>query len=205
MLFNWSTDCDFQGWWSMDAEYLKCLLGLPHDMTDDEVKKEWKRRSQHVCKPCWELKYCPYGVLVEQFPVGSLDGNADFGPEQVCSIFGHVCPVYIVNEPFTESRGKRRISRGISPRTMIRVARRDNYICQSCGLGPLREEDIEFDHIIPFSLGGCSDEKNVQVLCIECNRAKNADVLEVVSDHAYVKLRDWMVASVKEKAEKRKK
>ena len=21
-----------------------------------------------VCKPCWELKYCPYGVLVEYFP-----------------------------------------------------------------------------------------------------------------------------------------
>lgn len=22
-----------------------------------------------VCKPCWELKYCPYGPLVEQFPL----------------------------------------------------------------------------------------------------------------------------------------
>src|SRR5450759_5544708 len=21
-----------------------------------------------VCKPCWELKYCPYGQLVEMFP-----------------------------------------------------------------------------------------------------------------------------------------
>lgn len=21
-----------------------------------------------VCKPCWELKYCPYGPLVEYFP-----------------------------------------------------------------------------------------------------------------------------------------
>jgi hypothetical protein len=22
-----------------------------------------------VCKPCWELKYCPYGSLVEMFPL----------------------------------------------------------------------------------------------------------------------------------------
>src|SRR4051812_39462077 len=22
-----------------------------------------------VCKPCWELKYCPYGALVELFPL----------------------------------------------------------------------------------------------------------------------------------------
>src|ERR1700722_15142542 len=22
-----------------------------------------------VCKPCWELKYCPYGQLVELFPL----------------------------------------------------------------------------------------------------------------------------------------
>lgn len=25
-----------------------------------------------VCKPCWELKYCPYGPLVEFFPLPSI-------------------------------------------------------------------------------------------------------------------------------------
>lgn len=29
-----------------------------------------KKNYEHiVCKPCWELKYCPYGPLVEQFPL----------------------------------------------------------------------------------------------------------------------------------------
>jgi HNH endonuclease len=29
-----------------------------------------KPRYPHlVCKPCWELKYCPYGVMVEEFPI----------------------------------------------------------------------------------------------------------------------------------------
>lgn len=25
--------------------------------------------TDSVCKPCWELKYCPYGILVEFFPL----------------------------------------------------------------------------------------------------------------------------------------
>lgn len=33
-----------------------------------------KPRLKHiVCKPCWELKYCPYGQLVEFFPLPSDD------------------------------------------------------------------------------------------------------------------------------------
>jgi hypothetical protein len=33
-----------------------------------------KPRLKHVvCKPCWELKYCPYGPLVEFFPLPDDD------------------------------------------------------------------------------------------------------------------------------------
>jgi hypothetical protein len=33
-----------------------------------------------VCKPCWELKYCPYGPLVEQSPLlpAELKGTLDW-------------------------------------------------------------------------------------------------------------------------------
>ncbi len=31
----------------------------------------WEKRIKAVCKPCWELKYCPYGPLVEEFPLES--------------------------------------------------------------------------------------------------------------------------------------
>lgn len=31
--------------------------------------KRKPKYPQLVCKPCWELKYCPYGVLVEEFPL----------------------------------------------------------------------------------------------------------------------------------------
>lgn len=32
-----------------------------------------KKFEFNVCKPCWELKYCPYGPYVEHFPLSPSD------------------------------------------------------------------------------------------------------------------------------------
>ncbi len=50
------------------------------------------------------------------------------------------------------------------------------------------DEDVEFDHIIPWSKGGSSDEHNVKLLCKKCNRKKGNKfeemyLVESVSDH----------------------
>jgi len=37
--------------------------------SDAEVVSNWKARLEGLDKPCWHLKYCPYGSLVEDFPV----------------------------------------------------------------------------------------------------------------------------------------
>jgi hypothetical protein len=38
--------------------------------------KDKSRKYKHsVCKPCWELKYCPYGPHVEQFPLHPEEAN----------------------------------------------------------------------------------------------------------------------------------
>jgi hypothetical protein len=44
-------------------------LGYNASQTDDEIYADWDERISRVCKPCWELKYCPYGPLVEQSPL----------------------------------------------------------------------------------------------------------------------------------------
>jgi hypothetical protein len=44
-----------------------------------------------VSKPCHKLGYCPYGVLVEEFPL--KDKN-----KKSCKVFGHDCPVFYVAE-----------------------------------------------------------------------------------------------------------
>ena len=43
-------------------------------------RKQFPKGS--VCKPCWELKYCPYGWLVEFFPHYHPGGKQDFDVEE---------------------------------------------------------------------------------------------------------------------------
>lgn len=144
-------------------------------------KIDWARRVKAVCKPCWEIKYCPYGPLVEYFP---LKGESD---ERSCRIFGHDCPVFHVAEPFTETTELRNISRSIPRDIQFRVLKRENQICSDCGRS-VKDEDIEFDHVIPWSKGGSSDEHNIRLLCKACNKKRGnrfeAEYLvESVRDH----------------------
>ncbi len=125
----------------------------------------WKRRVRAVCKPCWELKYCPYGPLVEEFPLPEKDD------ERSCRIFGHHCPVFYVAEPLTETRELRTITRSIPRPVQFRVLKRDNQICAVCGQ-PVLDGDIHFDHIIPWSKGGPTAEHNIRLLCSACNRKR---------------------------------
>ena len=128
-------------------------------------KINWQNRVKAVCKPCWEIKYCPYGPLVEDF---SLRREPD---ERSCRIFGHDCPVFHTAEPLTETKELRNISRKIPRVTQFRVLKRENQICSVCG-NSVKDGDIEFDHIIPWVKGGSSDEYNVRLLCKDCNRKK---------------------------------
>lgn len=144
-------------------------------------KIDWTKRVKAVCKPCWELKYCPYGPLVETFPLG------DTGDKRTCRIFGHVCPVFDVAEPFTETKELRNISRRIPRPVQIRVLKRDNQVCRKCGK-PVRDDDIQFDHVIPWSKGGPSEEHNIQLLCSSCNGKKRNSfeeeyLIETLGDH----------------------
>ncbi|MGD0952621.1 MAG: HNH endonuclease [Methanotrichaceae archaeon] len=208
----------------LDEELIKEAMEYAekHEPSTEEIKfrKEWEKRTKHVCKPCWELKYCPYGPLVEDFPLlgptrkDAIEHNEflktqlrngaytdwrkqefeeevrNFDPdeypeehkrediEKSCTIFGHMCPIFFVNEPFTETTEMRRISRYIPRVTMLRVVRRDNYTCQICGKH-LLDNEIEFDHKIPLSKGGSTEESNIRVTCLDCNREKSSKIPEI--------------------------
>ena len=49
------------------------------------------------------------------------------------------------------------------------VWRRDKGRCVKCN----SDKDLEFDHIIPISKGGSNTERNIQLLCSECNKKKS--------------------------------
>jgi len=129
------------------------------------AKIDWKKRVRAVCKPCWEVKYCPYGPFVELLPLKEIPDDKS------CRIFGHDCPVFYCAEPLTETKDLRNISRSIPRPVQFRVLKRENQICSECGKS-VKDEDVEFDHIIPWSKGGSSHENNVRLLCRQCNRKR---------------------------------
>jgi len=54
----------------------------------------------------------------------------------------------------------------------VYVWRRDEGKCVKCG----SQERLEYDHIIPVSLGGSCTERNIQLLCEPCNRQKSDSI-----------------------------
>ena len=86
----------------------------------------------------------------------------------------------------TESRKLRKLQRAraqVAPSEVVRehlpdgvkifVWRRDGGACVRCS----SQARLEFDHVIPVSLGGATTARNLQVLCQECNRSKGANVV----------------------------
>ena len=59
-------------------------------------------------------------------------------------------------------------SRNIPQSVKDAVWRRAEGKCEVCGI----KENLEFDHIIPFSRGGANTYRNIQLLCVSCNRKK---------------------------------
>lgn len=58
----------------------------------------------------------------------------------------------------------------ISQAVKDQVWRLDKGKCRKCG----STENLQFDHIYPWSKGGQADVGNVQLLCQRCNRQKSA-------------------------------
>jgi hypothetical protein len=159
-------------------------------------------------KPCWELKYCPYGPLVEFFPllnpegeggipswmgnpevmkwapVGHLDYLLKVNPYEIsCNIFGHVCPVFVMAEEMTETEKERYSGRLIPRDVMLKVVRRDDYTCQECHRH-VPDDQIEIDHIIPHSKGGPTTVDNLRLLCRPCNRKKSDSLAGLLNEFA---------------------
>ena len=60
----------------------------------------------------------------------------------------------------------------ISEAVRLFVWQRDQGRCVQCG----SSEKLEFDHVIPIAKGGGNTERNIQLLCEQCNRSKGANI-----------------------------
>jgi len=73
------------------------------------------------------------------------------------------------NEEFPWRRKRR-----VPPEMRERVRRRDGGRCVRCG----SEEELTVDHVHPFSRGGLTVPRNLQLLCKSCNSSKSAHTME---------------------------
>lgn len=55
------------------------------------------------------------------------------------------------------------------------LLRKQNHRCCICG-GELQHDNAELDHVVPWSLVGDELKDNLQMLCVTCNRRKNATI-----------------------------
>lgn len=56
----------------------------------------------------------------------------------------------------------------ISEKLRNKIFKRDGWQCVKCKT----TKNLQIDHIIPFIVGGTTDEKNLQTLCKTCNLSK---------------------------------
>ena len=76
-------------------------------MKDDWLNNE-KVINPDIEKPCIKLRYCPYGQLVEEFPLHHSEdySHKEHGEKLSCNLdnsdglmqFGHDCPVHYLME-----------------------------------------------------------------------------------------------------------
>lgn len=75
-------------------------------------------------------------------------------------------------QAMTSDFDSRNVRKPIAQDVKLLVWQRDSGRCIDCG----SNENLEFDHIIPVSMGGANTARNLQLLCESCNRRKGASL-----------------------------
>lgn len=71
-----------------------------------------------------------------------------------------------------DSIPKKSFNRVADPKLRMKILTRDGRKCMICGASPAKNEHVELHlhHIIPFGVGGITDEKNLITLCHTCHK-----------------------------------
>lgn len=76
-----------------------------------------------------------------------------------------------------------------------KVYKRDNYICQECGIKCTRynrADKIQCDHIIPRSMGGSHDISNLWTLCNKCHGKKDGKMRVIFKQSGIIQVPNFI-------------
>ena len=96
--------------------------------------------------------------------LGLIGRLATMGDHEAQSFVASLCALATSQPKF--------IRTSISSDVRREVWRRDEGKCVKCG----SRERLEYDHIIPISIGGSNTARNIELLCEACNRIKSSAI-----------------------------
>lgn len=119
-----------------------------------------------------EMKGIPWGVLYDNFKDKMFDTNKLEEEIKVLMMDDDVTNKKGIY-PYVLTRNEKYLNiRQFTDSQKRTVYEQQKGICKSCG-GNFEIQEMEADHITPWSKGGKTDISNCQMLCQECNRRKS--------------------------------
>jgi 5-methylcytosine-specific restriction endonuclease McrA len=92
------------------------------------------------------------------------------------------CSTYCGNLAARTKKPKKRYvpRRPDIPKTLrFQILQRDGFRCQYCGRGTKDGAVLVLDHVVPYSIGGATDESNLVTACRACNLGKRDMLIDI--------------------------
>ena len=127
----------------------------------------------------WPLVFFGLTFLVffSNYPVEDITSGNVWAYSLLIGCFFTLFMIYFIYFPSSleksESKTYLESARYVPQRVKTEVWRRDQGRCVMCG----SNQWLEYDHIIPVSKGGSNTARNIQLLCMNCNREKSDKIM----------------------------
>ncbi|EGD6457195.1 DUF262 domain-containing protein [Salmonella enterica] len=163
--------------WISDDNIESYMATHQHDATAEELWSHYRKiinwaksvfpiKRKELTAVNWGKLYKEYGA--NHYDPDELEGRiqALLQDEDVSKISGIYPYLLTGNESFLSIRA-------FTPKMKAAAFTRQKGVCVSC-TKTFELEDMEADHITPWSKGGPTTAENCQMLCLKCNRTKSA-------------------------------